>query len=377
MRKNPPDLLSINMILTKNKKYAYEINDYRGLEELIIKSSSYTPLPFKNYDNVRDFFDEILKRDNIGVNEFLRKWKSFCRENYPVKSSRCVDYYILRGYTTEEATDLISNQQKKNCENANTPETISKRVATWKKNTSEIKSQRGREFYRLKGLSEEEIVTKIQKRNDKWMQSLEEYVERTGDNYHERKGWGYDYMRDKHGHEKAMEIMEARGNPYSNMVKMYGDDWKQHYIDTRYSRKNLTKKYGAEKANDLIYQMNRRRMSNNTGMSSKIELDFYDTLGEGWKQQFVLRGDNNMVYFYDFYNKNTKQFIEFQGDYWHCNPLKYEACFFHTLKQKYAHEIWEYDLQKKIQAEKHGWQVEYVWESDFLKTRIQSDHAVN
>jgi hypothetical protein len=368
------------MVFTDNKVPVREINTYEELEVLIAKKSKGS-YPFKNYDKVKMFFDDILSRESIGIKQFTKEWRAFYSKIYPNSGDRNVNYYLLRGYDESEAIGFIKKLQTRIAHTTHTPEVIAKRVATWKKNPSKIKSQRGREFYRLKGLSEEEIDIKLRKRNDKWMQSLEDYVERTGDNFHERKGWNYEYMRDKHGHEKATEIMNARGTPHDNFIKLHGEDWKTHYVNTRFSRKNLTEKYGEDVADEMIYQTCRKRVLNTRkhkkGLSSKIELDYFTTLNDTWKRQMVFKGGNGVVYIFDFYNEEANKLIEFQGDYWHCNPEKYKSDYFHTVKQMYAWEIWEFDAQKKRQAEEQGWEVEYVWESDYLKTRIQSDHAVN
>lgn len=367
------------MVFTDNKVPVREINTYEELEELIAKKSKGS-YPFKNYDKVKMFFDDILSRERIGIKHFTKEWRAFYSKIYPNSGDRNVNYYLLRGYDESEATELIKKLQTKIAHKANTPEVIAKRVASWKKNPSEIKSQRGREFYRLKGLSEEEIDTKLQKRNDKWMQSLEEYVERTGDNYHERKSCDYEYFLKKYGKTKA-DFIYSKRNPTQNTIEKHGEDWKSFLDSRRPSRKNLTEWHGEDVANEMIYQTCRKRILNTRkhkrGLSSKIELDYYTTLDDTWKQQMVFKGDNGVVYIFDFYNEEMNKLIEFQGDYWHCNPEKYDSDYFHTVKQMYAWEIWEFDAEKKRQAEEQGWEVEYVWESDYLKTRIQSDHAVN
>lgn len=371
------------MIFTDNRKIVGEINTYEDLVALIDKKSK-NNLPFKNYDKVKDFFDDILSRKSIGIKHFIKEWRAFYSEKYPNNGNKHVNYYLIRGYTEEEANEMVSRVQSSINRKGNRPEVIQKRVESWRMNTSKIKTQRGKEFYRLKGLSEGEIDIKIQQRNDKWMKSLDEYVEKTGDDFHKRKGWSYEYMKEKHGHEKAIEIVNARGNPFNNFIKKYGENWKQIYLDTRHSKKNLIKKYGEEKAGELIYQTSRKRILNTRkgkqGISSKLELDFYKTLDDDWKQQMAFKGSNNTVYIFDFYNESTKELIEFQGDYWHCNPSKYDPNYFHGVKKMYAYEIWDFDLEKKHQAEKQGWTVQYVWESDYLqeiKTRIQSDYAIN
>ena len=60
-----------------------------------------------------------------------------------------------------------------------------------------------------------------------------------------------------------------------------------------------------------------------------------------------------------------KKVIEFNGDYWHCNPLKFQPDFFHTVKRKTALEIWEADLKKQLSARQSGYDIMVIWENDW------------
>lgn len=70
---------------------------------------------------------------------------------------------------------------------------------------------------------------------------------------------------------------------------------------------------------------------------------------------------------FDVFIPSLNLVIEYNGDYWHCNPNKYESTYFHQVKQKTAQELWDYD-KKKIDLIKHyGYNLEVVWESDYKK----------
>lgn len=88
------------------------------------------------------------------------------------------------------------------------------------------------------------------------------------------------------------------------------------------------------------------------------------SLGKKFSKQFNIEGER---FRYDFMLKEEKLIIEFNGTYWHCDPRKYEENFFHTKKQKTAKEIWEYDKQKRIHAEKNGYGYLVIWEDDIRK----------
>jgi hypothetical protein len=57
--------------------------------------------------------------------------------------------------------------------------------------------------------------------------------------------------------------------------------------------------------------------------------------------------------------------IEFNGDYWHCNPTKYSSDYIHPTKQQTASDIWEYDSNKHKLLSDDGYLVYTIWESDW------------
>lgn len=67
----------------------------------------------------------------------------------------------------------------------------------------------------------------------------------------------------------------------------------------------------------------------------------------------------------DLYIPELNLVLEYNGDYWHCNPKKYESNYFNQKKSKYAWEIWEYDQSKVDLIKSYGYNVEVVWEDNF------------
>ncbi|MFA5999993.1 MAG: hypothetical protein WC783_03390 [Candidatus Paceibacterota bacterium] len=66
---------------------------------------------------------------------------------------------------------------------------------------------------------------------------------------------------------------------------------------------------------------------------------------------------------YDIKLNPFKIIIEVNGDYWHANPLIYKENDI-LNSNKTAKDIWKKDLDKKINAEKYGYTVIYLWESE-------------
>jgi G:T-mismatch repair DNA endonuclease (very short patch repair protein) len=66
----------------------------------------------------------------------------------------------------------------------------------------------------------------------------------------------------------------------------------------------------------------------------------------------------------DIYIPSLNLIIEYFGDYWHCNPKKYESDFFNKKKNKFAWELWDYDKKKIDLIKSYGYNLEVVWEGD-------------
>ena len=66
----------------------------------------------------------------------------------------------------------------------------------------------------------------------------------------------------------------------------------------------------------------------------------------------------------DMYIPSLNLIIEYFGDYWHCNPKKYESDFFNKKKGKFAWELWDYDKKKIDLIKSYGYNLEVVWEGD-------------
>lgn len=62
--------------------------------------------------------------------------------------------------------------------------------------------------------------------------------------------------------------------------------------------------------------------------------------------------------------ENGNFIVEFYGDHWHANPIKYQADDIINPTNKTAKEIWQKDKERIELLEKHGYKVYIVWESD-------------
>ena len=113
------------------------------------------------------------------------------------------------------------------------------------------------------------------------------------------------------------------------------------------------------------------------GGMSKVSHELFSSLNEpnaltGKTERFIRDSDN--VFKYDFCIKETKKIIEFNGDFWHCNPKTYSPSYFHRIKKMTAQEIWNYDIIKEKLAKSKGYDYLTIWESEF---KLFPDDTIN
>ncbi len=72
---------------------------------------------------------------------------------------------------------------------------------------------------------------------------------------------------------------------------------------------------------------------------------------------------------FDIHIPKHNLLVEYNGDYWHCNPNKYSAEYFNHKKQMTAQQLWDYDGNKIDLAKNKGYNVETIWESDYKNNK--------
>ena len=106
--------------------------------------------------------------------------------------------------------------------------------------------------------------------------------------------------------------------------------------------------------------------------------DILDEMKIKYEIEFYLKGENKRC-FYDI--KIGKLLIEVNGDYWHANPILYKAKDLLSFHGNIfmAEDIWKLDKEKEELANKNGYNVLYLWETDINKfpEKIKTDIVKN
>lgn len=74
-------------------------------------------------------------------------------------------------------------------------------------------------------------------------------------------------------------------------------------------------------------------------------------------------------YYYDFVDTKRKKCIEFNGNYYHANPLMYESEYYNKRMKMHAKEIWNKDSVKNNFIKDKGFDLLIIWESELKESK--------
>lgn len=223
----------------------------------------------------------------------------------------------------------------------------------------------------------------------------------------------YKHKKEKYGWtiEQYNEYNSSRSQTLEKMIGRHGETigtkkWlsycdRQSYTNTK---EYFIKKYGEEKGSEEFQRINSEKanasspikLSEKLGISldeavniiadryklaytSEIENDFVSKLtcklgnieySNLTKPYGKWNHETNQYYVFDIKHKDV--IIEFNGDYWHANPKKYDAT--DKIRGKLASCIWSNDKAKLDLARSFGFRVLVVWESDY---KTDKDKIIN
>lgn len=226
------------------------------------------------------------------------------------------EYWITKGYNEEDADRLAEKTKSANNKKG------AKKSAT--SDVRRITSKRCVEYYTTRGYNKDDAKKIISE---------------------DQKYFSKNICIEKYGKEKGLEIWQERQNRWQMTLNAKPDEEK-----ARINRLKLTKGITVSTAEKEIIKEIKE-----TNIDLKII------------PQFNLSVNNKKQYVYDIAVNN--KIIEYNGDFWHCNPKKYSADYVNPRTKLKASDKWKLD-QKKIKfAEDQGYKVLVVWESDFKENK--------
>ena len=306
-------------------------------EQLQIQKKQNNPFNLEYY---------IKNYHELSKEEQEKLWHKYTKENCYQNE----EYYIKRGATKEEAKKL----KRKKLEIV-TPKIVAKISGqnNGMSSTNRTEQQRkesspfSKEFYIKRGLSENDRkkFNENVAKNRSYNTQLEYYI---------NKG-----MSEEEAHE-ALYNRQATFSLYK-CIQKYGDKKGLEIFNERQRiwNKKLQKSFKSGKyvqspiANKLFKEI-------------KIKLNINNSIEE----KYIFNDKLHKGYLFDFCLNN--KLIEFNGDYWHANPIFYGPKSFIKAKNKKAEEIWEYDKIKIQTANDQGYKVLIIWEHDYNNNKEET-----
>lgn len=214
----------------------------------------------------------------------------------------------------------------------------------------------------------------------------------------------YEYKKQKYGwtEDQFNEYNKSRSVTIENMIKKYGEkigteNYKKYVEKQKYcgiSLEYFIQKYGDISGTKKYYEICKskaltldnfiKKYGEDLGRKKyrdycEIRPTFHSKISQElfWKiktdncyfaeynKEFGFNSPTG-YYFYDYVDTKLKKCIEFNGDYWHCNPKIYSED--HKTHYNYtADDIWKKDEEKINFIKSKEYDVMIVWESEYLQ----------
>lgn len=186
-------------------------------------------------------------------------------------------------------------------------------------------------------------------------------------------GEGNPFYGKKHSESSKDKISKSRSGKYigenNHMKKDEFRKMSKKIMTSNWEKNILTK----EKMSEKIKQT-RRDGKIKSVITSKKEKEIISQINKlGFKTKQSHRVDTKIC---DIYIESLNLIIEFFGDYWHCNPKKYDKDYYNKKKSLTANQIWEYDRNKIDLIKSYGYNLEVIWESDFKNNDKLINHII-
>jgi uncharacterized protein YaeQ len=263
-------------------------------------------------ENARQLKERVKSQDELRKNDPFWDKK---------RSRNCIEFWINKGFSKEESKIKVKEVMDE----------IHKKTSKKLKDNPEkyaYKFPTKVEYYLEKGFSEEEGIKKISEIQNRF--SLEKCIE-------------------KYGNEDGEKVWLNRQERWINTLDLKTEEEK-----IEINKKKLT---GAQYS----------------PISQRLFWDIYNLVGNDktkfaeQKKEFYLLSDGKKWFAYDYVDMIRKKCIEFNGDFWHCNPEVFNSDDIHRVKNKKASDIWKIDEDKINSIKNIGYDILVIWESEYRK----------
>lgn len=355
-----------------------EFNSSKGLSVYLTKTLKIDhSLYYDTYINHRD--STCFFCNNKG--EFIsagKGYRNLCNEEECIKksfNSHSIEGFMYRNLCSREDAEILFKveNERQLTERMKTQSILRKEDIDWDKK----RSRNCKEFWMNKGFTEDDSILKSKevmdeihkKTSDKLKSNPLKYAYKypTKIEYYTKKGiseedaklkiseiqnrFSLDICIEKYGEIDGKDIWNKRQEKWLNTMDSKSDEEK-----IEINRKKMFNNSGYSKISQKMFWEVHKFYENNN-------IKFEELNGE------VIRYDkeNNRHYRYDYVDFTKQKIIEYNGDFWHCNPEQYESNHIHKIMNVSASYLWEKERLKIEWFEKRGYEVLVIWDSEYRK----------
>lgn len=304
-------------------------------------------------------------------------YRNLCEKKDCVKKSfksHSIEGFMYRNMCSREEAEILFGVENKR--------QLEMRISTQKKLRNEDplwdkkRSRNCLEFWLNKGFSKEESEIKVKEVMDEIHKKTSIKLKSNPEKYAAKYPTKIEYYIEKgFSEEEAKEKISEIQNRFSlkKCIEKFGEvEGMKIWTDRQIKWMNTMDSKTEEEKLDILKRKSSYCKKNYSYISQNLFWKIYEFLEERenvyFKElntEYVIFGKK--VFIYDFLCNNRKKIIEFNGDYWHCNPDKYNENYYHSHLKMLAKERWAYDeLRKKI-TEENGYKILTIWESEWRK----------
>lgn len=290
-------------------------------KSLTSKSTEYWTIrgwdPLTAKFKARQISSTVSSNSPFSINHWINKINPLTNENYTLSEAEFEcnkrrpikkEFWMIRGFSELEATQLSIDHKKANDKKA---------TNNSKNRSSELKklsSNKTIEYWILRGYTKEQAVKKVSD-----LQAT----------------FTYDICIKKYGEIEGKKRWAQRQLKWINSLSSSG------------------MKSGFSKISQELFAQ----------LSEKFPSIIFGT-----NEKCLTVNENS--YMIDCIHGEKKKIIEFYGDYWHANPIKFDED--KKIHKKTALEVWEKDKKKVDDLKSLGYEVLIVWESEFKLNREET-----
>jgi len=312
----------------------------------------------KKWSDLNYFLERGWDKDNAVI-ELERRNKEIKQRN-----RLCVEYWINKGLSIEEAEAEISKQQKESSKYVKVYHGKSKKMLIEKGYTQEeinriCLTPTKTEFWVNKGYSEYEANNIINKNqiNAAKQVDFEKRLIPSNVEYWINKGFSNEESKQKVSEHQTTFTLEKCIVKYGEEEgKKRFTERQNKWLNSLLTNGNMVIGY-SKTSQDLFY-----KILETYDIVDRDKVYFATHNGE-----FKLGKKEGGFWLYDFTDIKIKKIIEFHGDMYHGNPNKYNSTDNpHPFRKNItAQEMWDKDKRKLDIAIEKGFEVLVIWDSEY------------